>query len=228
MHTEVTTLLAGASSARGLVVIIDAFRAFTTACHGAAASPGSYVLVGDSSTAARLAAYRPRPLLVGKAELGASLGYDVPNSPTLLRAHLLRNRTIIHRTGAGARGILQATAADEVIAASFVNAAAIARYIRLQAPTRVTLVAMGHEGTSPTLEDALCAKAIQADLLGQPFDLGPWLQPLREGSGRYFFEGAQEEYPRADFDECTALDRFSFVLRAEVHGDYAELIRVDC
>lgn len=228
MRVERASLLTGAAAARGLTVVIDAFRAFTTACHAAASSPGSYVLVGDSTTAARLAGTFPRPLLVGKSEPGASLVYDVPNSPTRLGEYQLRERTIIHRTGAGARGILRATNADEVLVAGFVNVAAVARYVRLRAPVEVTLVAMGHEGTARSLEDELCAEAIAAALAGAAFDLAPWLAPLRDGPGRYFFADTQDEYPRADFERCTELDRFSFVLRAELRGDYAELRRIDC
>lgn len=228
MRIERETLLSGATAARGLTVIIDAFRAFTTACHVASSAPASYVLVGNSLTAARLVGTSSRPLLVGKPEPGASLAYDVPNSPTRLTEYQLRERTIIHRTGAGARGILRATRADEVLVAGFVNVAAVARYIRLHDPAVVTLVAMGHEGTTSSLEDELCAEAIDAALSGEAFDLASWLAPLREGPGRYFFADTQDEYPRADFERCTELDRFSFVLRAELRGDYAELHRIDC
>lgn len=228
MRVEQATLLAGAGTARGLTVIIDVFRAFTTACHAAASAPATYLVVGNSTIAARLAGAFPRPLLVGKPEPRASLVYDVPNSPTRLGEHRLRERTIIHRTGAGARGILRATGADEVVVAGFVNVAAVARYVQLRDPAEVTLVAMGHEGTTSSLEDELCAKAIAAALAGGSFDLAPWLAPLRDGPGRYFFADTQDEYPRADFERCTELDRFSFVLRAELRGDYAELRRIDC
>lgn len=220
--------MAGAAAARGVTVIIDAFRAFTTACHVAASEPASHLVAGDSATVARLARASPRPLLVGKPEPSASLVYDVPNSPTRLGEHRLRDRTIIHRTGAGVRGILRATGADEVLVAGFVNVAAVTRYIRRHDPAEVTLVAMGHEGTASSLEDELCAEAIAAALVGRAFDLAPWLAPLRDGPGRYFFADTQDEYPRADFDRCTELDRFSFALRAEIHGDYAELRRIDC
>lgn len=228
MRLEQATLLTGVAAARGLTVVIDVFRASTTACHVAAFRPASYMIVGDSRTAVRLASSFPRPFLVGKPEPGCSLIYDVPNSPTRISEHLLHQRTIIHRTAAGARGILRAANADDVILAGFVNVAAVARYVQLRRPTEVTLVAMGHEGTVRSIEDELCSTAIAAALVGEAFDLAPWLPALRRGPGRYFFADAQDEYPLADFERCTELDRFAFVLRAEIRGDYAELRRIDC
>jgi 2-phosphosulfolactate phosphatase len=225
---EVITLegLAGARAACGLTVIIDVFRACTAACYAATQSPLRYLLVGDSVRAARLAASTERPFLVGKPEPGAVLRYDVPNSPTRIVAHDLAARTVIHRTAAGARGVLAGGAA-EVVCAGLVNAGAVSRYVRARRPRRVTLVAMGHEGRTPSAEDGLCAELITAHLLERRLDLAPRLEALRDGPGRYFFGENQDDYPRADFARCTEVDRFSFVLRAERHRTHAELVRVD-
>lgn len=228
-RVEKRFLLEGAASARGLTVIIDVFRAFTTACYLMEAAPGDYFLVGDSATAARLAATVPAPFLVGKPELGAALRYDIPSSPTRALGQPVAGRTIIHRTGAGARGILRAVAATELIAASLVNLDALVRYLRARArPGEViTLVCMGHEGETRSDEDELCADAIAAGLRGEPFDLAPRARDLREGPGRYFFTDAQDEYPSEDFARCTAPSRHDFILRAERRGDHARLVRVD-
>lgn len=229
MRIEKLNLLGGAASARGVCVIIDAFRAFSTACFAMNASPHEYLLVGDSSTATRLAATTVRPFLIGKPERGAHVLYDAPNSPTRVLENLQRlsRATLIHRTQAGARGMLQAMGADELIAGSFVNADAIARYIRTRKPPQVTLVAMGHEGETTTLEDDLCANYIAARIEGTGFDILKDLETLRHGPGKYFFTEAQDEYPREDFAYCTGIDRFSFVLRGERQRDYVRLVRVD-
>jgi 2-phosphosulfolactate phosphatase len=227
MHIEKESLLEGAARARGLAIIIDTFRAFSTACYAMAASPREYLLVEDSATAARLSSSTPRPFLIGKPELNAELAYDVPNSPTRVLSRLVRGTTIIHRSCAGARGILRALLASEVITGSLVNADAVARYVRARMPARVTLVAMGHEGETPSSEDDVCADYIAARIAGEALDPSLRVSELRGGAGRYFFTEAQDEYPREDFARCTALDRFAFVLRAERLGGYARLCRVD-
>jgi 2-phosphosulfolactate phosphatase len=227
MRIQTAGLLRGAEQARGLAIIIDVFRAFTTACYALSAAPRDYLAVADTRAAARIAACSERPFLIGKPELGASLTYDIPNSPTRLLASTLTGSTAIHRTGAGARGILHATEAEEVIAASLVNAGAAARYAAARDPDVVTLVCMGHEGTAPSAEDEVCAELIEARLRGRSFDLKARLPSLREGPGRYFFGDEQLEYPREDFDRCTEVDRFTFILRAARLGDHARLTRVD-
>ncbi len=214
-----------ARSATGLAVIIDVFRAFTTACYVADRHPCAYFLFTTSDAVGTLPDVGDNPLLIGKAELGVDLGYHIPNSPTLSRRAGVEGRLVLHRSGAGAKGVLAATAADEIITGSFVNAAAVARYIRRTQPRQLSIVPMGHEAGTPSLEDELCAECIAALVRGEEFDLTPHLDALRTGPGKYFFEGAAE-YPPEDFERCLERDRFDFVLQATLHGDYAELRRL--
>jgi 2-phosphosulfolactate phosphatase len=226
MRVERDALIEGARRARGVAVLIDVFRAFSTACHAIAQEPLGYALVADSSAASRLRAARPAPFLIGKAEIGASLTYDIPSSPTLVERRRLVARTVIHRSDAGAKGALCALQADELLAAGFVNAAATARYILRERPPLVTLVSMGHDGLTPSREDELCAELLAALLRGGSFDLRPFMAELRGGPGRYLFDGDQREYPSADFLRCLAVDRFDFALRAEPLGDHARLSKL--
>lgn len=204
------------------LVVIDAFRAAATACHILARRPLSYFLVTDSSVAARLAACSTRPLLIGKPEIGAALVYDLPNSPSRVGQVEVEGCTVIHRTSAGATGVLRGGVVGPVFLAGFVNASATARAI---AGTSPTLMPMGHEGVNPTLEDDLAADCIATRLAGGLFDLAAHLPALRAGPGRYFFGEDQLQYPRGDFDLCVALDAFDFPIRAERAGDYASLSR---
>ena len=224
MDVHVARLLEGATQATGVVVIVDVFRAFTTACEVVAAGPGPYALLAHSEVARRQSA--SGAVCIGKAELGETLRYDAPNSPLLVRDVDLSRRAVFHRTGAGARGLLAARRADVIVTGAFVNAAATARYVRELAPERVTIVAMGHEAGTPSLEDELCAQCIRGLLLGRAFDLAPHIEALRLGPGKYFFEGAWE-YPPEDFGLCLQRDVFGFVLQAELFEDHAVLHRVD-
>lgn len=227
MQIEILSLLDGAAKARGTVIIIDVFRAFATACYALESSPRDYLLVESSERARHLSREVDSPFLIGKAELGSDLRYNIPNSPTRVLSQSLCGRTVLHRTGAGARGIISAGLADRVLTGAFVNAAAIVRYVLLQPPALVSLVAMGHEGERPSLEDELCARLIAARLQGHAFELEPYEALLRSGPGKYFFEATQEEYPQEDFARCLEVDRFPFVLRAERFSNYARLERID-
>lgn len=209
---------------RSVTVVIDAFRAFATAAFILERGPTDYLLSTSSQVARRLAAGKSDVLLVGKPEIGAELGYDIPNSPARSMDVRVAGRTVIHRTEAGARGVLLAPRADVVLVAGFVNAGATARQVNALGAT-ATLRPMGHEATTPTLEDDLCAALIQARIDGQTFDLAPHLGGLREGPGRYFFGANQTEYPNRDFSLCTDIDRFAFAIRAHVFDDHARLVR---
>ncbi|MBK8695778.1 MAG: 2-phosphosulfolactate phosphatase [Deltaproteobacteria bacterium] len=206
-------------------MIIDAFRAFATACYVLDRRPADYLVTTSSAVAARLAREVAAPLLVGKAEIGADFAYEIPNSPTRTLEVTVAGRTVIHRTQAGAMGVVQAVETELVLAASLVNAAATARYLWRFPDSAITLVPMGHEAITPSLEDDLCRRAIASHLQGRPFDLAPFIPALRDGSGRYFFGDDQRQYPREDFERCIACDRFDFAIRAERHGDYARLVR---
>jgi 2-phosphosulfolactate phosphatase len=208
-----------------VAVIIDAFRAFATACYVLDRGPDEYFLATSSETVARLARQAANPLLIGKPELGADLVYAIPNSPTRALEVSIVGRTVIHRTQAGAKGVVEAAGVEIVLAAALVNTSATARTLRGIAPSALTLAPMGHEGVTPTLEDDLCGVAITSHLEGEHFDLAQFVPALREGSGRYFFGDDQWQYPREDFERCTARDRFDFAIRAERVDDYARLVR---
>lgn len=227
MQIETHHLLEGAANATGVVVIIDVFRASTTTCYVMSQSPTDYFLVGDSITVAQLKKADSQAFLIGKPEGGLEPQYDIPNSPTLSLHHDLSTRVVVHRTAAGARGVLNALRADEVLVAGFVNVGATVTYIQNQKSSVVSLVCMGHEGTLPAPEDELCAEFFMARLKGgEGVADRERIHTLRLTSGAYFFGEAQGEYPTADFERCLEIDRFAFAVRAEQIGSYARLRKV--
>lgn len=210
-----------------VVVVIDVFRAFTTACYVLADKPASYRLATKSDAISQLASPFSDPFLIGKAEKGAILAYNIPNSPTRVKERQIAGRHVLHRTEGGANGVLMAKDTDIILAAGLVNADATARYIRKLLNPKVTLLPMGHEGTTPSLEDGICAQYIQAKLQGRTIDLVQHHAALKEGSGKYFFSADQWQYPQEDFNRCLEIDHFSFSIKAEVKEGYAILTRLD-
>ncbi|HUO96448.1 MAG TPA: 2-phosphosulfolactate phosphatase [Steroidobacteraceae bacterium] len=213
MRVEFLDFVSGARAARGSVVVIDVFRAFSTACY-AAAGGARLVPVADIDVARALGARHPDWLLAGERGGRDLPGFHFGNSPTRIAAAALGGRTLVHTTHAGTQGLTQAEAADEVLTGSLVNAAAIVRYLKRRAPAVVSIVRMGHEARTRCVEDDLCAELLGARLAGERYDTSGIGARLRASpAAAKFFDPAATWAPEGDFALCAALDRFDFVLR---------------
>lgn len=221
MKIEILQLKEGARKARGLTVVIDVFRAFSTACYAFDNGAETIVPVGGLDTAYALKRQWPEAVLMGERGGLRQPGFDFGNSPTHARDARFDGRTIVMTTSAGTQGIVGATGADEILTGSFVNAGAIVRYIRQRQPEYVSLVAMGWGGKEEAEEDTLCAEWIAAALQGRDFPGGfeSIVEKLKGETGTNRFLDLDGEpdasNPRSDFGLCLALDRFPFVLRVE-------------
>lgn len=206
----------GAAEATGLAVVIDVFRAFSTACYAFAGGCKAIYPTGTIEEAYRRREELPGALLVGERGGVMIADFDYGNSPSLIAAADVRGRSIVHTTSAGTQGLVGAAHAEEVITGAFVNAAAIVHYIRLAGVKEVSLVAMGLGGTEPADEDTLCAEYLRDLLLDRPVDFADIRRYLAEESttGRFLDLVGEASAPAEDFDYCLDLDRFSFVLRA--------------
>lgn len=89
-----------------VTVIIDAFRAFVTACYVLECNPQQYIYASKSSVLKKLASNYSNLLFIGKNEIGANIQYNIPNSPTRVTEVEVSDQVIMHRTEAGAKGIL--------------------------------------------------------------------------------------------------------------------------
>jgi 2-phosphosulfolactate phosphatase len=214
VHT--VDFVAGAQSARGLTVVIDVFRAFSLAAHAFARGVRAIVPVADVDYARELKRLHRDWLLIGERYARPLPGFDSGNSPADLERFELRERTLIHTTHSGTQGLAAARGADEVITGALVNAGAIVRYIQSRAPAVVTLVRMGKQAQQRCEEDDLCAQLLEQRLAGElpPVDDVP--QRLRGAdSAAMFFDPACDWAPQRDFELCTQVDAFDFVLRLE-------------
>lgn len=221
MQIKVVDHLAGASSARGIAIIIDVFRAFSVAPHAIAAGAARVLPVGAIDDALAVRQVMPGALLIGERHARRLPGFDAGNSPTEIIALGVAGRPVVHTTHAGTQGLVTATGADEVLTGSFVNASAIACYVRQRRPNLVTVVRMGHEARERCAEDDLCAEALVTLLQGGPApETGRVRDRLRgaPAAGK-FFDPACDWAPEADFGYCTEVDRFDFVLRVRRGGD---------
>lgn len=216
MKIEILHGIEGARRARGLAVVIDVFRAFTTACYAFAGGCEAVLPVAGAERAYELKRENPQWLLMGERDTIKLPGFDYGNSPAEIETADIKGRTIVHTTSAGTQGLAAAeTSADEVVTGAFVNAGAVARYAAASGHGRVTFVAMGTAGVEPSDEDTLCAEYLAGLMRGKSPDFEPIRNRLKTiPSAAKFFDPAQVQAPERDFALCTGLDAFDFVLQS--------------
>ncbi len=209
--------LEGAKNAEGFAVIIDVFRAFSTACYVFGSGAERIILSETPEEALRLKKENPGYILAGERGGKMVEGFDFGNSPSAFVGKDLSGETVILTTSAGTRGIIAARNSDEIITGSFVNAAAVAEYIRQRNPGRVSLVCMGWNACEPADEDRLYADYIQGCLEGNPPDFVEIKKYIQHESltKSFLYLGSEPSAPKEDLARCLSLDRFNFVLRAE-------------
>ena len=208
MNVRVARYLEGARGATGHAVIVDVFRAFTTAAFCVAAGAREIVLVSDHEQA--LAMKRDDPALFLTGEIGGRPipGFDAGNSPSAIDGLDLSGRRVVQRSSSGTQGVVAATRAVAILLGSFVTAAATVRYLRDRA-TDVTLVAMGDGGTEANPEDPACAEYLSSLLLGgRAFDVRAAITALPQWRN----ERWPDWFPRRDAELACEVDRFDFAL----------------
>ena len=223
MEIRRLSLVSGAGRARGLAVIIDVFRAFTTAAYVMANGAERIIPVGTVEEAFELRRLHPEWVLIGERRGIKVEGFDYGNSPHEVGQADFSGRTVVQTTGAGTQGVVNAEEAEAILLGSFVIAGALVRYIEEAQPGVVSLVAMGSVGVEPSEEDESCAAYIEGCLRGSPPDFGEIRSRIMASpSGAKFFDPSQPQFREEDFHLALELDRFDFVLRVE----RGELLRV--
>jgi len=206
VNVRITSFLEGARGATGHAVIVDVFRAFTTAAFCVAAGAREVVLVADHEKA--LAMKREDPSLFLTGEIGGRPipGFDVGNSPSAIVRLDLTGRRVVQRTSAGTQGVVAATGASRIALGSFVIAQATVDHLR-RVGDDVTIVAMGHNAMAEADEDALCASYLDALLRGErPSPPTVFLE------SDHAAEGWPDWFPRRDAELACQVDRFDFAL----------------
>lgn len=202
--------------ATGAVVVIDVLRAFTTAAFALAAGAAEIVLAGTVDEALALRERFPGSLVMGEVGGLPVEGFDLSNSPSELAGRDLAGRRMIQRTSAGTQGMVRSRQADLLLAGSFVVAGATARYLRRHAPPCVTYVVTGVYPDWDGDEDAACADYMAELARCRAPDPVPYLRRVRESSpGQTFADPARPEFPAADLECATDLDRFDFAMLVE-------------
>jgi 2-phosphosulfolactate phosphatase len=220
MEISILHLVEGARKAKGVTVVIDVFRAFSTACYVFHNGADKIHPVGSIETAYQLQDLHPDWLLMGEKDEQTIPGFHYGNSPTFVKDIDFTGKTVIQRTSAGTQGLVNATGAEILLTGSFVNAGALVKYIRKADPQYLSLVCMGYSAEHPIEEDTFCAEYLRNELEGKANDFKLMKETIRKTSAQRFFAPENQHFsPSSDYELCLDLNRFDFILKIEATED---------
>jgi 2-phosphosulfolactate phosphatase len=219
MEIRLANLVSGAAAARGTIVIIDAFRAFTTAAVAFSRGVRRIIMVDTLERALALRGAGLGDYCMGERHGARPAGFDFGNSPTELAQAEIAGKTLIQTTSNGTAGIVAARQGERVYAGALVNAEATVQAILRHAPAIVTLVAMGR-GVTRADEDELCALYLRSRLQGRRPDavaLRTLLASLAPPPDAALI--ASGDYDPRDREIAAEVDAAPFAILARIEGD---------
>ena len=226
MKINMLELIEGAKKAKGLTVIIDVFRAFSTVCYLYEAGAKKVIISRSLEDSYALKKNNSNIVLAGERHGKKLEGFDIGNSPSEIINKNFRGRTIALTTSAGTQGIINAKNASEIIACSFVNVNATINYIKKINPEVLSIVAMGNSGIKRAEEDIFCAKYIKGILINKinEEEYNRNFNNIKESlkktkSVQRFFDKEKPWSPKEDFWLCLEKDKFDYVLKVQTDNN---------
>jgi 2-phosphosulfolactate phosphatase len=204
--------LAECDGVAGCVVVIDVLRAFTTAAHAFHAGAARISLVDTIEAAFALRDRTQNSLLMGE-ERGVHIpGFDFENSPVEISTADLNGRALIQRTSAGTQGVVACRGVETLLAASFVCAAATARYLAQTWPSELTFIITGASARRDGEEDRAAAEYIAALVVGDQPNPEPFLARAMQSDAAQLFIDLGTPKATADLSACLRADTHDFAM----------------
>ena len=197
-------------------MIIDVFRAFTTAAVAFSKGAEKIVLVAEVEDALKLREDGVGDICMGEVNGIRPDGFDLGNSPYEMLDADVAGKTLIQSTRAGTVGMSAAVNASQIYAGSFAIADATVRAILRDAPELVTIVAMGWEARVHADEDEQCALYLRNLLQGRTPDPDAVRALVLAGEeSQKYADPAQPQYHPEDRDMALEIDSVDFAIRVE-------------
>jgi 2-phosphosulfolactate phosphatase len=172
-------------------VVFDILRATSTFVTALQNGATAIIPVGEISEAVAIRTRQSDVLLAGerdgvriRAAQSGGFDFDFGNSPREFTSERVAGKTIVSTTTNGTRALQSCAKAKMVLAASFLNLAATAEWLRGE--KEILLVCAG-TGEEPAAEDVLAAGALAALLTGRG-DLRPALLGAAESARQTFMQ----------------------------------------
>ena len=214
MEIRLGSLVRDAREAEGTVIIIDVFRAFTTAAIAFDRGAEQIVLVAEVEEALELHNRGVGDLLMGEVDGERPDGFDYGNSPYEMSRADVAGKTIVQSTRAGTVGVAAASKAGAIYLGAFVVAEATMQSIRRENPALVSIIAMGDRGRYRSDEDEQCALYLRNLLEGRTPDTEALRSVVMDGGQtQKFFDDTQPQYHPKDVELALQLNRFPFAMK---------------
>ncbi len=202
--------------AKGLCVVIDVLRAFTTAAFAFDAGAEEIILVSTPEEALQKYRQDNSLLLMGEVHGMPVEGFHFSNSPAEFENISIKGRRLVQRTSAGTQGVVNCRLADRMLLSSFVVAEATLKRIQALSPKQVSFIVTGTQNGD---EDLALAEYLLARLQGEKTALNPFLERVRHSpEGKVFADPALPEFLERDLELALQADRFSFAMEIEREG----------
>lgn len=202
----------------GTVVAIDVLRAFMTAAYAFAGGASEIFLVAGVEEAIALRDEIPGAVAMGELHGRRPDGFDLSNSPVAAARADLEGRSVVQRTSAGTQGVVAATGADRLFAASLVCASATAAAVEAAGLGAPTYVITGRFPDAPDggADDLATAQLIERARLGEPLESASTARfvAASEEAERTLAVGDGHVHPD-DIALATEVDRFDFAMEVE-------------
>ena len=213
MEIKMASLIEGAQQAEGTVIIIDVYRAFTTASVAFSRGVRRILLTAEIDEALALRVNGAGELCMGEVDGIKPHAFDFGNSPFELSFADVAGKTLIQSTRAGTVGVSAASKATRIYGCSLVNAKATATAVLDALPKLVTIVAMGDKGLARTDEDEICALYLRNLLLGRPVDADALRTLVLAGKDSDIFDNPEKpQYHPKDRELALEIDSYSFAI----------------
>ena len=214
MEISLGSLKRGAEEAQGTTIIIDVFRAFTTAAIAFDRGAKEIVLFADPNDALDLHRKGVGDYLMGEVSGKKPDGFHFGNSPHEISDVDMTGKTLIQSTRAGTVGVEAATNAAEVFLGSFVVAQATVDAIRKESPSLVSIIAMGDQGVVRADEDEQCGIYLRNIMEDRKPDFNAVKSLIMTGGAtQKFFDPEQPQYHPEDVTLALQADRYSFAMK---------------
>ena len=231
MEIRLGSLVRDAREAAGTVIVIDVFRAFTTAAIAFSNGAAKITLVAEAADA--LALYRSGVgnVLMGEVDGKRPEGFDYGNSPYEISRVDLTGQALVQSTRAGTVGVAAAFNSPEaktIYLGSFAVADATVRAVLQDNPELVTILAMGDQGAVRADEDEHCGIYLRNLLEGrQPDPEAVRRLIMAGGATQKFFDDRQPQYHPQDVELALQFSRYSFAMRVSREDGRPVAYRVD-
>lgn len=209
-------------SPSAITVVIDVLRAFSVASTAFQQGVSELRLI---RTVEEAIAYKDKHMdtvLVGEVNGYFIPGFDFSNSPKLLKAADINNKSMVLRTTNGVESTLNVCDRGRTLVAGFVNANSTAEYLREQMQEggvdEINLLATDRRKSD---EDLACADFIKAKLINDGFvEPEPYSQRIiNAANAEKFMDDNNKDFDKDDLFYCAKLDLTAPVLECKKNNE---------